>query len=42
MSQVEYSYNDRKNRNSGKSPFEIVYGMHLRGLCELRYLGDRD
>lgn len=27
------------NRTSGRSPFEVVYGRHPRGLCELRDLG---
>ena len=34
--QAEYAYNDKK---IGRSPFEIVYGMHPRGVCELRDLG---
>lgn len=24
------------NRSSGKSPFEIVYGLHRRGVLELK------
>jgi hypothetical protein len=24
------------NRSIGKSPFQIVYGTHPRGVCELR------
>ena len=27
------------NWTTGRSPFEIVYGMHPRGVCELRDLG---
>ena len=42
ISQVEYAYNDSKNRTTGKSPFEIIYDMHPRGLCELRCLGNMD
>ena len=42
ISQVEYSYNDSKNQTTGKSPFEVVYGMHPKGVCELRYLDDMD
>jgi hypothetical protein len=42
ISQAEYAYNDSKNRTTGKSPFEIVYGMHPRGVCELRCLGNMD
>lgn len=37
--EVEYSYNDSKNITIGRSPFEIVYGIHPRGVCELRNLG---
>jgi hypothetical protein len=25
--------------STSKSPFQIVYGMHPRGISELRYLG---
>ena len=42
ISQVEYAYNDSKNMNTRKSSFEIVYGMHPRGVCKLRYLSDMD
>lgn len=42
ISQEEYAYNDSKNRNTGKSPFEIVYGMHPRGLSEISCLGNMD
>ena len=42
ISQAKYAYNDSKNRTTGKSPFEIFYGMYPRGVCELRYLGDMD
>ena len=36
--QAEFSYNDSINRTIGKSPFQIVYGMHPWGVCELREL----
>jgi hypothetical protein len=36
LPQVEFSYNDSPNRITGKSPFQIVYGMHSRGILELR------
>ena len=39
--QVEFSYNDSVNRTTGKSPFEIVCGLHPRGVCELRDLIDQ-
>lgn len=35
ISQVEYSFHDSTNRSTRKSPFEIVYGMHPRGILEL-------
>ena len=39
--QEELSYKDSVNRTTGKSPFEIVYGLHPRGVCELRELKDQ-
>ena len=39
ISQVEYPYNDSVNKTTGRSPFEIIYEMHPRGVCELRDLG---
>ena len=39
LAQVEFTYNDSPNRSIGMSPFQIVYGMHPRGVYELRYLG---
>lgn len=36
---AEFAYNDSPNRSIGQSPFHIVYGMHPRGVCELRNLG---
>ena len=37
--QDEYAYNDYVSRMIGISPFEIVYVMHPRGVCELKDLG---
>ena len=39
LAQVVYAYNDSPNISTGKSPFQIVYGMHPRGVHELRDLG---
>ena len=39
LAQVEYAYNDSPNRSTCKSPFQIVYGMHPRGVHELHDLG---
>jgi hypothetical protein len=36
LPQVEFAYNDSINRSTGKSLFQIVYGMHPRGILELR------
>jgi hypothetical protein len=30
ISQAKFTYNDLVNRSTGKSPFEIVYGMKPR------------
>jgi hypothetical protein len=38
LPQAEYAYNDSVNRTIGKSPFEVVYGLHPRGVFELRNL----
>jgi hypothetical protein len=37
--QAEFAYNDSVNRSIGKSPFQIVYGTHPRGVSELRDSG---
>ena len=39
LAQAEYAYNDSPNRSTGKNPFQIVYGMHPKGVHELRDLG---
>ena len=39
LAQAEFAYNDSPNRSTCMSPFQIVYGMHTRGVYELRYLG---
>jgi hypothetical protein len=36
LPQEEFAYNDSINRSTGHSPFQIVYGMHPRGVSELR------
>ena len=36
----EFSYSNSVKRTIDKSPFEIVYGLHPRGVCELRDLKD--
>ena len=42
MEQVEYAYNDLPNISTCKNPFQIVYGMHPRGVHELRNLGSAE
>jgi hypothetical protein len=36
--QAEFLYNDSPNRSTGQIPFQILYGMHPRGVSELRDL----
>jgi hypothetical protein len=38
LAQVEIAFNNSVNRSTGKSPFEILYGRHPRGIIELREL----
>ena len=39
MAQAEYAYNDSPSISIGMSPFQILYGMHPKGVHELRDLG---
>ena len=38
LAQAEFAYKNSVNRSTGKTPFEIVIGMHPRGILDLRYL----
>lgn len=40
--QVEYAYDDSPNRKERQIPFHISYGMHPRGISELRNLGKEE
>ena len=39
LAQSKFSYNDSLNISTRMSPFQILYGMYPRGVCELRDLG---
>jgi hypothetical protein len=36
LPQAKFTYNDSVNRSTRKTPFQVVYGMQLRGISELR------
>jgi hypothetical protein len=38
LAQEDFAFNNSVNRSTGKSPFEIVYGIQPRGITKLRYL----
>jgi hypothetical protein len=42
LPQDEFAYNDSLNRSIGKTPFQIVYGMHPREISKFRYLGHNE
>ena len=42
LAQAEFAYNDTPNQSTGMSPFQIIFGMHLRGVYELRDLGKQE
>ena len=42
LAQAEFSYNDSPNKSKGMSPFQILYGMHPIGVCELHDLGQME
>ena len=39
LAQAEFAYNDSPNRSTWMSLFQILYGMHPIGVCEIRDLG---
>ena len=38
LAQDKFAYNDSPNRSTMMSPFQILYGIHPRGICELHDL----
>ena len=42
LAQVKFAYNDSPNIITSMIPFQIVYGMHRRGVYELRKLGGQE
>jgi hypothetical protein len=41
LAQEEFSFKNFVNKSTGKIPFEIVYGIQLREIIELRDVGTR-
>ena len=39
LAQAQFAYNDSPNMSTRMCPFQILYGMHPRGVYELRDLG---
>jgi hypothetical protein len=39
---AKFAYNNSLNRRTGQSPFQIVYGMHPRGVSELKDVEQAD
>jgi hypothetical protein len=42
LAQEEFAFNNPMNMSTGKSPFEIVYGIQPRGIKELRDLNQEE
>ena len=42
LPQVEFANNDSPNKSTRLSLFHIVYGMHPRGIYELRNFGKEE
>ena len=42
LAQAEFAYNNSMNRSTRKTPFEIVFGMHPRGISYLRDVGSEE
>jgi hypothetical protein len=42
LPQAKFSYSDSPNRSTGKIPLQILYGMQLKGVSKLRYLGQSE
>ena len=39
LAQSKFSYNDSPNKSTAMSPFQVLYGMHPIGVCEICDLG---
>lgn len=38
LAHAKFSYNDSPNRSIGLSPLQVMYGMHMKGIYDIRNL----
>lgn len=42
LAQTEFAYNNSVNWSTGRTPFEILIGIHPSGISELRDISNED